>query len=82
MSLLFEYDLFREGSWVLLITSLFADQTAWGAATAIVATTVALGHFRTLDLNLEKYSSDQREKLDEQIKAQRERRSSIATHSS
>lgn len=75
VSIIFGHDLFGMSERVMQIVGLFADQSAWVAATAIVATTVALGHFRTLDLNLEKYSAEQREKLEQRIKARREKRS-------
>lgn len=55
--------IFSEDHVVLKLVALFSKQSAWIAATAIVATTVAMGHFRTLDINLEKAISDTKEKI-------------------
>ena len=50
---------------VFEMTRLFEDKITWVASTAIVATTVALGHFKTLDLNYQKHREEVRAKLRE-----------------
>lgn len=54
LSVLFDTPLFQESHWAYKVIGLFGSQKAWVAATAIVATTVAMGHFRNLDLAIEK----------------------------
>jgi len=62
LSVLFEAPLFQESHWAYKVISLFGSQKAWVAATAIVATTVAMGHFRNLDLNIEKAEVENKER--------------------
>lgn len=55
-----------ENHMLLKIISLFSKPSAWVAATAIIATTVAMGHFRTLDLNLEKAIAENKERIEKE----------------
>jgi len=58
--------LFEPSHWMYKVISLFGDQNSWVAATAIVATTVAMGHFRTLDINIEKAQAENEERRKKQ----------------
>jgi len=55
-----------ENHLLLKITPLFSKPSAWVSATAIIATTVAMGHFRTLDLNLDKAIAENKERIDKE----------------
>ena len=65
MAAIFDLRFLEPGGTVFEMTRLFEDKVTWVASTAIVATTVALGHFKTLDLNYEKHREEVREKLRE-----------------
>ena len=52
---------------IFKLTRLFENRITWVASTAIVATTVALGHFKTIDFNYEKHRQ-------EKLKEYREKR--------
>lgn len=49
-----DIQLFNDDHWLLILSSLVYNNQAWAPATAVLATTVAMGHFRTLELNIEK----------------------------
>ncbi|GHC21458.1 hypothetical protein [Aidingimonas halophila] len=65
MAAIFGLRFLEKSGAVFEMTRLFADRVTWVASTAIVATTVALGHFKTLDLNYKKHREEVREKLRE-----------------
>jgi|SRR5690554_4215105 len=71
LSVAFGAPIFTESHWLHKVISLFGDQGSWVAATAIVATTVAMGHFRNLDINIEKskVESDERRQKEAQDRA-------------
>jgi len=50
----FDMNLLEPQGAVFKLTRLFDDRITWVASTAVVATTVALGHFKGLDLNYRK----------------------------
>ena len=62
---IFDLRFLRSSGVVFEMTRLFEDKITWVASTAIVATTVALGHFKTLDLNYQKHREEVRAKLRE-----------------
>ena len=69
ISIVFGYEIFSKSDQIAKIISLIEEKKLpWIAATAIIAATVALGHFRTLDLAIEKYQEEQKEKLEIKIK--------------
>ncbi|MEZ9672840.1 hypothetical protein BCU33_019295 [Vibrio lentus] len=43
-----------EKHWLFVLSNLVYNEKAWAPATAVVATTVAMGHFRTLEVNIDK----------------------------
>lgn len=65
MAAIFDLRFLEPSGAVFEMTRLFEDKITWVASTAIVASTVALGHFKTLDLNYEKHREEVREKLRE-----------------
>ncbi|WKD48965.1 hypothetical protein [Microbulbifer spongiae] len=65
--------IFSDESWPLKLIGLFDKKAAWIPATAIVATTVAMGHFRTLDLNLDNAAVENEERRRSQSNEQAKR---------
>lgn len=65
IAIIFNLGFLEQGSLTFKLTRLFEDKITWVASTAIVATTVALGHFRTLDLSYEKHRQEILERIRE-----------------
>ncbi len=69
LSVIFEFPLVSDDHWSIKVISLFIDPKSWIATTAVVATTVAMGHFRTLDLNIDKAKLESEDRIDNKNKA-------------
>jgi len=69
LSVIFEFPLVSDDHWSIKVISLFNDPKSWIATTAVVATTVAMGHFRTLDLNIDKAKLESEDRIDNKNKA-------------
>ncbi|PHX03577.1 hypothetical protein VSPL_49870 [Vibrio splendidus] len=54
MCLSFGVRILSENHWSFILSNLVYNERAWAPATVVVATTVAMGHFRTLEVNIEK----------------------------
>jgi hypothetical protein len=65
IAVVLEIDLLNHDNVLFKLTRLFENRITWVASTAIVATTVALGHFRTIDFNYEKHRQEKKEKYRE-----------------
>lgn len=44
------------------VSSIYAEPVAWAATSMLIATTVAMGHMRNLQINEEKYQNELHEK--------------------
>lgn len=69
IAIILEMELLNHSGVIFKLTRLFDNRITWVASTAIVATTVALGHFKTIDFNYEKHRQEKlakyREKREE-----------------
>jgi hypothetical protein len=65
IAVVLEIEFLNHENVVFKLTRLFENKITWVASTAIVATTVALGHFRTIDFNYEKHRQEKLEKYRE-----------------
>lgn len=74
VGIVFGHEFISKASNIVKVISLIEEKKlSWIAATAIIAATVALGHFRTLDLAIDKYQDEQKEKLESMIKDRKSR---------
>jgi len=62
ISIVLDIRLLNPEGTVFKLTTLFENKVTWVAATAIMAATVALGHFKTLDFNYQKHEEEQKAK--------------------
>lgn len=60
--LIFDFEFLDHEGLLFKLTRLLEDKITWVASTAVVATTVALGHFKTIDFNYDKHKQEVREK--------------------
>lgn len=62
----FGITILSEDNWLFILSNLVYNERAWAPATAVVATTVAMGHFRTLEVNIEKENRERDSSKNEQ----------------
>lgn len=63
VAVILEVEILDHRGIIYKLTRLFENRVNWVASTAIVATTVALGHFKTIDFNYEKHRQEMLEKI-------------------
>ncbi len=62
IAVVLEAEILNHNNVIYKLTKLFENKVTWVASTAVVATTVALGHFKTIDFNYEKHRQETIEK--------------------